>query len=77
VVCQSVRLFVTRLRCAKTAKRIKVLFGVKTLASLKRSILAGSPSEQRCSEFDAAFADLLWLFVIDTPIVDAQIRKCA
>jgi len=30
-LCIHLRIYVTRLRCAKTAKRIEVLFGVETL----------------------------------------------
>jgi len=44
-VCKSVNmsgsLYVTRLLCAKTAERIKILFGVKTLGVLRNIVLDG------------------------------------
>jgi len=64
-VCQSVCLLrsFTRLRCAKTAKRIEVLFGVKTLGGPRNTVFVGSfdslTARGRGSAFDAAFAKLL------------------
>jgi len=65
-VCPSVCLSrdSTRLHSRKTAKRIKMLFGVNTLGGPGNSMLNGGPDPpQRGGGFDAAFAKLLWLLV--------------
>jgi len=71
-VCQSVRPSVclsrgsTRLRCAKTAEQIKILFGVNTLGCPRNTVLDGGsdPPLRRGWGFDATFAKLLWPFVV-------------
>jgi len=61
-------LSVTWLWWAKTAKRIDVLFEVKTLEGQKNIVLDGGPNPPRRkgggSALDAAFAKLLWLLVV-------------
>jgi len=54
----AVCLSVTRLRCANTAERIEVLFGVETLGT--QGSWQGSNFPHG---FDAAFAKLLWLYL--------------
>jgi len=74
-VCQSVRQSAclsllrgsTRLRCAKTTKQIKILFGVNTIGGHKKHIVLDGGPDTPPSEgerFDAAFAKLLWPLVI-------------
>jgi len=57
VVRLSLCLPVTRLRHAKTAERIEVLFGVKIRRNPRRIVLDWNPHG------DAAFAKLLWPLV--------------
>jgi len=57
-------LSVTRLRCAKTAERVDVLFEAETLADSRHIVLYGAPIPLQGERgFDAAFVKLLWLFV--------------
>jgi len=67
VVCQSPSLSVTRLRCAKTAERIDVLFGTDTPGDPRHTVLDGSLvtryGEER-GKFETAFAELLLRWVL-------------
>jgi len=58
----------TGLWCAKTAERIKVLFGVQTLGGSRNIVFDGgheSPTARGGgSAFDAAFVKLLWPLAI-------------
>jgi len=68
-VCPSVCLSrdSTRLRCAKTAEQIKILFVVKTLGGPRNNIVLDGSHDSptaRGGGFDAAFAKLLWPLVI-------------
>jgi len=52
-----------RVRCTKTAERIEVLFGLKTLRGPRNIVLDGGPDlpteRERRSAFDAIFAKSL------------------
>jgi len=63
----SVSLSVTRLHsqlwCARVAERIELLFGVKTLGAVPRTLCSDPPQQMGGkSSFSTAFAKLLWRF---------------
>jgi len=73
-VCQSVRPSVclsrssTRIRCAKVAKRIQILFVLNTLKGPTNIASDGGPNflTARGGRFDAAFNKLLWSLLLYT-----------
>jgi len=59
-VCESVRLYVTRVHCARTAERIKILFGVKTFGD-PRNIILDCDKKIRCGLRQITLATCLFL----------------
>jgi len=68
----------TRLRCANTAERIEVLFGVKTLGGPRNVVLDGGSrypaTRGKGSSFQTAFVKLLWPLAIALGIIMRYMR---
>jgi len=58
VVARSISQSDTRLRCAKTAKRIEVMFGIETLGDQRRIMLDGGPYAEEAGQREIFFAHL-------------------